>query len=74
MTCKRLAMSGKLNYMKEIMVRENLTVEQVIRLHREEIDYRYPVEKLKSMSLFMKKYGKHFEIDNHQEKDQSRLL
>ena len=56
MTTKRLAMSGKIDYIKRIMEREGLPLEETLRKHREEIDYIYPVERLKSIPLFVKKY------------------
>ena len=40
------------------MERENLSLEETVRKHRDEINYRYPVEKLKSIPLFVKKYQK----------------
>ena len=58
LTPKRLIVSGKIDYIKRIMEREGLPLEETLRKHREEIDYIYPVERLKSIPLFMKKYQK----------------
>ena len=58
LTTKRLAVSGKIDYIRKLMKEENLSAEECIRLHREEIDSRYPVERLKSTPIFLKKYEK----------------
>ena len=62
MTPKRLLLSGKINFIKQIMKREgDNDLERVLRNHREEIDARYPVERLKSVRMFVQKYGVFFE-------------
>ena len=38
-------------------------LERVLRNHREEIDARYPVERLKSVRMFVQKYGVFFGLD-----------
>ena len=57
LTAKRLMVSGKLEYIKGIMVREGLPLEETIRKYADEINDRYPVEKFKgSYAAFMRKY------------------
>ena len=60
LTTKRLMMSGKLDYIKRLMKREGLTLDEVLRTRTNEIDERYPVERTKSIPIFMKKYGNYF--------------
>ena len=60
LTPKRLMMSGKLHYIKGIVEKEGIPVEELLLKRGKEIDERYPVEKAKSTLLFMKKWGKYF--------------
>ena len=60
LTAKRLMVSGKLDYMKGIYNKEEMPLEQFLKERGEEIDERYPVEKIRSIPMFMRKYGEYF--------------
>ena len=61
MTIKNMMISGKINYIKDLMDKENLQIEEVIAKYKKQIDTRYDVEKIISPVVFMRKYGQYFE-------------
>lgn len=64
MTPKRLIMSGKIEYIKKLMAEENLSLEEVIKQHADDINSKYTVERFKGTWLpFIRKYEKFFEED-----------
>lgn len=59
MTPKRLMVSGKIHYIKELAKKENATdMRDFLLINREKIDSKYPVAALKSVSMFLEKYEK----------------
>ena len=61
LTSKRLMVSGKIHYMKEMMKKEGMTLDELLATKAEEINTRYPVEKIYSNVLFGLKYRQLFE-------------
>lgn len=60
MTPKRLMVSGKIHYIKELAKKENATdMRDFLLINKEEIDYKYPVAALKSVSMFLEKYSQY---------------
>ena len=60
MTPKRLMVSGKIHYIKELAKNENVTdMRDFLLINKEVIDYKYPVAALKSVSMFLEKYSKY---------------
>ena len=60
LTAKRLMVSGKLAFIKGLYNKEEMPLEQFLKERGEEIDERYPVEKIRSIPMFMRKYGEYF--------------
>jgi hypothetical protein len=57
MTPKKMMLSGKLNYIKELMKRENLSFENCVRKYEKKIDYIYPCYAIRgSVIPFIRKY------------------
>lgn len=61
MTIKNLILSGKIHLIKEIMQRENKSIEEVIIDNRDEINARYNIDEIKSSAVFLRKYRQYFE-------------
>lgn len=62
LTPKKLLLSGKINYMKNLMKKEDLSLEEVIKKHGEEIDYIYQTSVFNgNPASFIRKYGMFFE-------------
>lgn len=60
-TANKVCMSGKLDCIKRIMKEEGDDLETTLRKHKNEIDNQYPIEKLNSVVMFIKKFGWYFE-------------
>lgn len=61
MTIKNMILSGKINFIKEIMGRECKSIEEVIIDNRDEINARYNIDQIKSSAVFLRKYRQYFE-------------
>lgn len=61
MTIKNMILSGKINFIKEIMEREGKSIEEVIIDNRDEINARYNIDQIKSSAVFLRKYRQYFE-------------
>ena len=61
MTIKNMILSGKINFIKEIMGREGKSIEEVIIDNRDEINARYNIDQIKSSAVFLRKYRQYFE-------------
>lgn len=61
MTIKNMILSGKINFIKEIMEREGKSIEEVIVDNRDEINARYNIDQIKSSAVFLRKYRQYFE-------------
>lgn len=61
MTIKNMILSGKINFIKEIMNREGKSIEEVIVNNRDEINARYNIDQIKSSAVFLRKYRQYFE-------------
>ena len=61
MTIKNMILSGKINFIKEIMNREGKSIEEVIIDNRDEINARYNIDQIKSSAVFLRKYRQYFE-------------
>ena len=62
-TPKRLMLSGKFHYIKEIMRKENLTIEEFLANDEyvEEVNRKFEVDKIRSKTVFLNKYARVFE-------------
>ena len=61
MTIKNMILSGKINFIKEIIEREGKSIEEVIVDNRDEINARYNIDQIKSSAVFLRKYRQYFE-------------
>ena len=60
MTIKNMMLSGKIHFINEIMKRENIPIEEVIIKYKDEINFRYDVDKIISPTVFLRKYSQYF--------------
>jgi hypothetical protein len=62
LTPKKLLLSGKINYMKNLMKKEDLSLEEVIEKYGKDIDYIYQTSSFNgNPTSFIRKYGMFFE-------------
>ena len=62
LTPKKLLLSGKINYMKNLMKKEDLSLEEVIKKYGKEIDYIYQTSVFNgNPAAFIRKYRMFFE-------------
>jgi len=55
-----MMLSGKIHFINEIMKRENIPIEEAIIKYKDEINFRYDVDKIISPTVFLRKYSQYF--------------